>query len=95
VFLIFKEAVNNALRHSDCEKVVIELKLEGSSLVLVVADDGGGFDTSESGEGNGLASMRSRALALGGELRIKSDRGLGTTLTLIIPVRHRRVLRPT
>jgi len=61
LFLIFKEAVNNAARHAQCERVEIELRADGPSLCLRVADDGRGFDPTMEGEGNGLLNMRRRA----------------------------------
>ena len=55
LLLSFKEAVNNAARHSQCSHVSIDLRRDGSCLLLSVADDGVGFDTSsrESGPGAG------------------------------------------
>ena len=46
VLLIFKEAVNNAARHSGCSRVDIDLRMEGARLTLTVADNGIGFDPS-------------------------------------------------
>jgi len=82
VFLIFKEAVNNAARHSDCSNVDIELRVERASILLTVRDDGRGFDTKASTEGNGLVSMKRRAEALGGDLWIESGEAKGTKIAL-------------
>ncbi len=87
VFLIFKEAVNNAVRHSGCANVEIELKLEPRWLVLKVSDDGSGFEPSVTSEGHGLVSMQRRAKALGGELRVLSRPGKGTEILLKVPRR--------
>jgi signal transduction histidine kinase len=78
VFLIFKEAVNNAARHSGCSRAAIDFHAAGSALELRVADDGVGFDPEDQSEGHGLMSMRRRALALGGSLRVQSSVGAGT-----------------
>ena len=95
LFLIFKEVVNNAARHSDCSQVAIELRAEGLWLSLQIADDGVGFDTSIESEGQGLMSMRRRAQSLGGGLEIESHAGQGTTVRLRIPCAHpRRVSQP-
>ena len=72
LLLIFKEAVNNAARHSQCSRVSIDLRRDGSHLVLSVADDGVGFDTSRESQGQGLASLRRRAERLKGTLAIQS-----------------------
>jgi two-component sensor histidine kinase len=86
LLLIFKEAINNAVRHSRCSRVDIDLRLSGLRLSLEVADNGAGFDASIEREGQGLVSMRRRALRLNGTLEISSDGGVGTRLTLNIPM---------
>jgi two-component sensor histidine kinase len=89
VFLIFKEAVNNAVRHSECSKAEIELTIAGGSLVLIVSDDGKGFESAQLGEGNGLLSMRRRAESIKGKLDINSNVGDGTRIILRTPIgRH-------
>jgi signal transduction histidine kinase len=85
LLLIFKEAVNNAARHSRCSRVEIDLRVEGSRLVLAVVDDGVGFDASMESEGQGMTSMQRRAQRLKGTLAITSGAGVGTTVTLSIP----------
>ena len=87
-FLIFKECVNNIVRHSACTEADIELRLDGPWLVMKLVDDGKGFDPAEAKAGHGLASMRRRAAALGGQLQIDSNRGRGTVVTLRFPHGH-------
>src|SRR5262249_9725669 len=87
VYLIFKEAVNNVARHSACGKAKIDIHVEGSRLVLKIADDGNGFDAATAADGNGLASMQKRAKDCGGELTVSSDPAHGTTITLNLPTR--------
>jgi signal transduction histidine kinase/ligand-binding sensor domain-containing protein len=72
LFLVFKEAVTNAVRHSGCARAEVELRVDGRRLVLAISDDGRGFDPSAPSEGNGLESMRRRAAALGGTLDFDS-----------------------
>ena len=86
LLLTFKEAVNNAARHSQCSQVSIDLRRDGSCLLLSVADDGVGFDTSRESQGQGLASLRRRAERLKGTLAIQSGPGAGTTVTLRVPL---------
>jgi signal transduction histidine kinase len=85
VFLMFKETINNMVRHSRCKMAQIEMKIEGAWLVLTIADNGKGFDPIQVSEGNGLVSLRRRASALGGESSVSSRPGDGTTITLKIP----------
>jgi signal transduction histidine kinase/ligand-binding sensor domain-containing protein len=82
LFLVFKEAINNAARHSGCTRVEIDLAAEGPGLVLRVSDDGAGFDPSIDPEGQGLASMRRRAGKMDAELEVESKPGRGTTIRL-------------
>lgn len=86
VFLIFKEAINNIVRHSDCSKASIEMNVEGRWLVLSVTDDGKGFESEGESDGNGLPNMHRRADGFGGQLRIRSENGQGTTVHLKIPI---------
>ena len=57
LFLIFKEAVTNAVRHGGGSRAEIELVVRNGSLVLTIVDDGCGFDESAVGDGNGIESM--------------------------------------
>ena len=81
-FLIFKESINNVIRHAHPSRVVLTMRREGRSLSMTIADNGVGFDPRDSGHGNGLHNMEQRARSLGGELAITSAPGLGTTITL-------------
>lgn len=86
LLLIFKEAVSNAARHSRCSAVEIELRVDGSELVLVVSDNGVGFDASAESDGQGLSSLRRRAQRIRGTIDITSDNRSGTRVTLRVPV---------
>ena len=86
VLLIFKEAVNNAAKHSDCAKVEIDFRCENSVLHLSIADDGKGFDSGENYDGQGLRSMTRRAAALGGNLKINSRQTAGTIVEFTLPL---------
>lgn len=86
LFLIFKEAVNNAARHSGCTKADIRFVLDDGHFVLTVKDNGRGFDPDQAVEGNGLINMRERARLLKAMLLVTSDPGSGTTINLRTPV---------
>ena len=88
IYLIFKEAINNAARHADCSHVQVEIQSHGAQLVLSVSDDGNGFDTTVEGDGNGLVSMRRRAERLGATFDVRSRPGDGTDVRLEVP-QHR------
>jgi signal transduction histidine kinase len=102
VYRIAQEALHNALRHGAPGKVHIELSTSDSVLALRVADDGRGFDPGDPATAArrrlGLASMRDRATAVGGTLRVESRPGAGTTVRLEVPTEptaseHRRPAR--
>jgi ligand-binding sensor domain-containing protein/signal transduction histidine kinase len=97
VFLCFKEAVNNVLRHSKCTRAEIEVRLDGGDLLLRVSDNGKGFDTTNDADGQGLVSMRQRARNLTGTLEITCAPGNGTTIALRAPLGRRagRTALPT
>ncbi|HZM90697.1 MAG TPA: two-component regulator propeller domain-containing protein [Blastocatellia bacterium] len=85
LLLIFKEAVNNAARHSLCTKIEIEFRCDHWGLYLKVKDDGQGFNPAVvDSSGHGLRSMQRRAAALGGILTIQSIGG--TTVEFALPL---------
>ncbi|MGA9119777.1 MAG: triple tyrosine motif-containing protein, partial [Bacteroidota bacterium] len=86
LYLIFKEAVNNIVRHSTANFVRMEVARDRSLLGLTIVDNGRGFDTREIGIGNGVNNMRNRAATLGGECRIVSSREAGTTVKVQLPL---------
>ncbi|HEY9401200.1 MAG TPA: two-component regulator propeller domain-containing protein [Pyrinomonadaceae bacterium] len=99
VYLIFKECVNNLVKHSGCGQAELELRIVNHWIVLRITDDGRGFDATQTAPpsngngvslgGHGLLSMRRRAAALGGTFEVESERGRGTTSTLKVPARRR------
>jgi signal transduction histidine kinase len=105
VYLIFKETINNLVKHAGCERVEVEFRLESDWLIIKVKDDGCGFDlkaiSNSNGNGssngatrggNGLINMRRRAASLGGSYEIESSVGQGTTTTLRVPLKMKKRL---
>lgn len=82
LFMIFKEAVNNAAKYSHATRMEIGLVADNGSLVLTVRDNGKGFEEQEDFSGNGLRNMRERAGESGGSLSIRSAPGKGTEIQL-------------
>lgn len=93
VFRVTQEAIGNALKHAAPEHVRVEARRDGRRLVVTVADDGSGFDPegARARRHLGLISMRERAEAIGGALRVRSKPGEGTTVELEVddPRPHR------
>ncbi len=69
LFLIFKEAMNNIVRHAHCTETRIELRLEDRALQLRLSDNGRGFDVSSASTGNGLASIAPASTTIGRRTR--------------------------
>ncbi|MBL7930489.1 MAG: histidine kinase, partial [Bacteroidia bacterium] len=86
LFLIYKEAINNAAKYANCSSVRVKLFKKNKHLILLVQDNGIGFDTAEGKTGNGLSSMGRRASLMGGELLINSKKNEGTSIELVIPL---------
>jgi signal transduction histidine kinase len=85
LYLIFKEALNNALKYAECTLIEVELHC-GHELRLIVRDNGSGFlpeevgGTVSSGH-NGLYNMQKRAREIGGHVKIQSAPRQGTNIT--------------
>lgn len=86
LYLIFKEGVNNIIRHSGCTRATIEFRAGPREFELVLSDNGRGFDPSQKHEGNGIANMRARARSIGGTLEFEAGADRGTVLHLTIPI---------
>ncbi len=93
VYLIFKECINNLVKYSDATEARIEVRIENHALIIKVDDNGRGFDAAQAMNGgasgfggNGLPNMRRRAVDLGGDFAIKSEKNAGTSVRLNVPI---------
>jgi signal transduction histidine kinase/ligand-binding sensor domain-containing protein len=85
-FLIFKEAVNNAAKYSQCKNFTVELKRDAQGILLHIRDDGKGFNVAASNGGNGLKNMKHRANTINATIHIESIHGEGTSIRLKMPI---------
>ena len=81
LLLMFKEAINNAIKHSGCKKLVLEAYYKNDIIEIILKDDGKGFNPNEAKFGNGITNMQNRAIKIKGKLNYKSESGKGTTIT--------------
>lgn len=86
VFLIFKEALNNIIKHSEATRAVLRLKISDKNLLLAIKDNGKGFNTLSGFNGNGLKNMQTRATEINGILKLNSSPGKGTTIALAVNI---------
>lgn len=84
---IIKEAIHNAMKHSQATRLAVHLHIGKERFRLIISDNGTGFDSDASLDcGRGLRNMRIRATALGGDLDIRSDQATGTRVIVAGPV---------
>lgn len=83
-FLIIKEAANNVVKHAHASNVWVEVRFD-AGLIITMRDDGAWLPGTGEG-GRGLRTMRERAAAIGGELRISPHPEGGTEVQLLLPV---------
>jgi signal transduction histidine kinase len=97
LFLVIKEALNNAVRHGACGTVRVVVQADRAGLMAEISDDGHGFENVVTGAtpyamqqgGYGLRSMSVRAARAGGKLTVISAPGHGTCIQFAIPFRRR------
>ena len=89
---ILQEALLNARKHAKARRMTVTVALDDTTLRLVITDNGQGFRPSELATrppergGAGLAAMRARAKALGGEIKVKAGAGQGTEVEASLPI---------
>jgi len=86
LLLIFKEAVNNIVKHAKCQNVKVSLRIADGFFAVQISDDGIGISEEINRNGHGIINMRSRALAMGGRFEVSPDPGGGTLVSLYIPL---------
>jgi signal transduction histidine kinase len=87
VFLAFKEALTNVVRHAGASEVLLYVRAQNGELTLNVSDNGRGFSPAAPNEAmDGIANMRTRIEKLGGRFEIRGDSGGGTTVRFSVPL---------
>ncbi len=85
VYRMVQEGLCNVEKHSHATRTSIKLDERGPQVILIIKDNGLGFDSSEaSNKGMGLISMQERASLLGGNVTVKSEKGRGTEIRIDI-----------
>ena len=89
-YYIAADALGNIARHARARRASVRLFDENGGVVLLIADDGVGFDFEATASGHGLHNMRERAFAVGGTLRVESQPGKGARVRLELPALEER-----
>jgi len=87
LFRIFQESLTNVARHAEAKRVDASLNLQDKELVMLIEDDGKGFNTTSEYHHNtlGILGMKERAIMMGGTYTIQSSPGKGTIIEVIVP----------
>ena len=87
LYRVLVEAINNSLKYAEASLIKIDIKTDSGSLLVSYFDDGKGFkiDEPENNFGNGLFNMQNRVTTCEGSFVVKSNRGEGTEIKIVIP----------
>ncbi|MEZ4802824.1 MAG: sensor histidine kinase [Gelidibacter sp.] len=86
LYLIFKEAVNNAIKYSETKTLDVIISQRPKTLTMIIQDYGYGFEMENTKKGNGIVNMTARAEELKGTLRVQSKKEEGTKIELSFPL---------
>jgi signal transduction histidine kinase len=84
VFRIVQEGLGNTRKHAQARRAWVTIGRRGTDRLVVIRDDGSGFEPPEGGATQGLSNMRGRAAAIGGALSLRSAPGAGTSLEVLL-----------
>lgn len=88
IYRIAQEAVSNAIRHSDADRILIKLSADHESIDFSVSDDGKGMVKGLVFVGSGLTTMKRRAELINAAFSIQASLGAGATIHCLIPLSH-------
>ncbi len=86
IYRIIQESMHNIYKHANANQLFISLELKKDVILVVLRDDGSGFETNKAKSGIGLKNMNSRIKEIKGEIKITSKKGFGTTVAIQIPI---------
>ena len=86
LYRIIQESLHNCNKYAQASTIIVELKNDKGDLILLIQDDGQGFDPDAKKQGIGLKNMKARIDECKGSFDIKSKKEIGTLITVIIPL---------
>ena len=90
LLLVFKEAVNNVVKHADCKTAQVSMRLVDGLLEMNITDDGKGLPAHGTHDGHGLTNMKLRAQAMNADLSIHSRDGKGAVVSLRLSLARKK-----
>jgi signal transduction histidine kinase len=86
VYRVVQEALTNCVRHARASRVHVTVTGHRRGLEVTISDNGIGFDRGTRAVGLGLRGIEERARELNGQVHVRSSKGIGTTLTMTLPL---------
>jgi two-component system, NarL family, sensor kinase len=90
IYRIVQETLNNIIKHAAAQKIIIYLRYRPEDLTLNITDNGKGFNLTPLNDktsiGLGIKNMHSRARLVGADFLISSTLGIGTTVSISVPI---------
>ncbi|HSD08925.1 tetratricopeptide repeat protein [Flavobacterium sp.] len=86
IYRILQESLQNCNKYANASKIKVEFKKQNDNLVLKVSDDGIGYNINRAKKGIGLQNIKTRTTECEGTLEIKSNKGEGTSIIIVIPI---------
>jgi signal transduction histidine kinase len=85
LYRVVQEVVSNAFKHSDCSKISLQMLSYPNNLLIIIEDNGRGFNSKSDFKGMGLKNLISRIAIINGKIDIDSQLNHGTTITIEVP----------
>ena len=82
---VIQESLNNAIKHAQPSKIVIQVSHHATIRKIEIIDDGKGFDTNQQSKGSGMYNLTKRMETIGGKFKLASIVNKGTHITLELP----------
>ncbi|WP_308993197.1 sensor histidine kinase [Mariniflexile litorale] len=86
IYRIIQEALHNIYKHAQATSVIVSFELKKNAIWLALIDNGIGFDINKAKSGIGLKNMNSRIKEINGIINIKSEKEIGTTVMIQVPI---------
>lgn len=82
---VIQETLNNAIKHASPDLIEVRTMKSGDEKVILIRDNGKGFDTAQRSAGSGMFNLKKRMETIGGKFELKSELGKGTEISLVLP----------